>query len=78
LASSSLSPSAFFAREPRRASVFSSWARSFIAPRSSSVNPSYVLPDFRVSAIAGFLPCQVLIGDDLMLREPPRRRLLRT
>ena len=27
------------ARGPRRASAFSSWARSFIAARSSSVNP---------------------------------------
>src|SRR5207247_8780143 len=40
-ASTSLSPSAL--------SAFSSWARSFIAARSSSVNPLTALPDFRVS-----------------------------
>src|SRR5436309_6545391 len=63
-ASTSLSPSAFFARGPRRASAFSSWARSFIAARSSSVNPLTALPvtvalvaDFRVSVFG--------------LREPP-------
>src|SRR3972149_3047706 len=39
-----LSPSALSARGPRRASAFSSWARSFIAARSSSVNPFTVLP----------------------------------
>src|SRR5437667_4107576 len=40
-ASTSPSPSAlsFFPRGPRRASAFTSWARSFIAARSSSVNP---------------------------------------
>ena len=38
-ASTSLSPSGCFAREPRRAAVFSSWAYSLIAARSSSVNP---------------------------------------
>jgi hypothetical protein len=32
------------AREPRRAAAFSSWTRSFIAARSSSVNPLLVLP----------------------------------
>src|SRR5215218_4692830 len=37
-ASTALSPPAFSARGPRRASDFSSWARSFIAARSSSVN----------------------------------------
>jgi hypothetical protein len=42
--------------------AFNSRARSFIAPRSSSVNPSYVflaavrLAGFGVSFIAGFLP----------------------
>jgi hypothetical protein len=62
-ASTALSPSALSARWPRRPAVFSSWARSFIAPRSSSVNPSNVLflaavllADFCVSSIAGFLP----------------------
>ncbi len=49
-ASTALSPSAFF----------SSWARSFIAARSSSVNPLDALPavllaDFCVPFIAGFL-----------------------
>src|SRR5205807_6682616 len=39
-ASKSLSPSALLAREPQRAAAFSSWERSFIAARSSSVNPS--------------------------------------
>jgi len=43
-ASASPSPSAFCARRPRRASAFSSWARSFIAARSSSVNPLAALP----------------------------------
>src|SRR3989442_1192495 len=54
--STSLSPSACFERGPRRASAFSSWTRSFIAARSSSVNPLTALPvtvalfaDFRVS-----------------------------
>ena len=42
-ASTALSPSALSARGPRRA-AFSSWARSFIAARSSSVNPVVVLP----------------------------------
>jgi hypothetical protein len=37
-ASTSLSPSALVAREPRRAADFTSWARSLIAARSSSVN----------------------------------------
>src|SRR3990172_3172338 len=41
-ASTSLSPSALFLFA--RASAFSSWARSFIAARSSSVNPLNVLP----------------------------------
>src|SRR5437870_5438407 len=57
-ASTSLSPSAFFGRGPRRASAFSSWTRSFIAARSSSVNPLTALPvtvaflaDFRVSVL---------------------------
>jgi len=38
-ASTSLSPSALVAREPRRAADFTSRARSLIAARSSSVNP---------------------------------------
>src|SRR5687768_16731520 len=41
-ASKSLSPSVLFLF--RRASAFSSWARSFIAARSSSVNPLDILP----------------------------------
>src|SRR4030067_2708112 len=40
-ASTALSPSAL--SSPRRASAFSSWARSLIAARSSSVNPLYFL-----------------------------------
>ena len=47
---------------PRRASAFSSWARSFIATRSSSVNPVDAVPvavlllaDFCVPFFAGFL-----------------------
>src|SRR5215813_2188054 len=42
-ASTALSLSAL-AAGARRAAVFSSWARSFIAPRSSAVNPPDVLP----------------------------------
>src|SRR5437773_6422376 len=55
-ASTSFSPSAFFARGPRRASAFSSWARAFIAARSSSVNPVTALP-FTVALLAGFCVC---------------------
>ena len=59
-ASTSLSPSALPARGPRRASAFSSWARSLIAARSSRVNPLDALPvallaDCRVPFLAGFL-----------------------
>src|SRR6266436_2639624 len=50
-------------RVPRRAAVFSSWACSFIAARSSAVNPPNVLSlavvllaGFFVSVIADFLP----------------------
>src|SRR5947207_2997165 len=43
-ASTALSPSALSAPVPRRAAVFSSSTRSFIATRSSSVNPLNVLP----------------------------------
>jgi hypothetical protein len=60
-ASTASSPSAFFPR----AAAFSSWARSFIAPRSSSVNPSnfwpvvaVLSPDFCLSFIANCLPCR--------------------
>src|SRR3989440_3767064 len=38
-ASTALSPSALSARGPRSAALFSSWTCSFIAARSSSVNP---------------------------------------
>ena len=67
-ARTSLSPSAvsFLARGPRRASAFSSRARSFIADRSSSENPSEVLSaavallaDFCLSFMAWFPPCEV-------------------
>src|SRR5438128_2259255 len=64
-ASTSLSPSAFFARGPRRASAFSSRARSFIAARSSSVNPLTALP-VTVALLADF--CVSVFG----LIEPPR------
>src|SRR5215218_10454053 len=49
-ASTSRSPSARFLLA--RSSAFSSWARAFIAARSSPVNP---LADFFVSFLAGFL-----------------------
>src|SRR5215469_6206272 len=71
--STSLSPSAWAARGPRRAAVFSSWAWSFIAARSSAVNPRDVLlfevvllAGFCVSLIAGSSPLS-LDRDDLML-----------
>src|SRR5688500_1020740 len=61
-ASTALAPSALSARGPRRSAAFSSWARPFIAARSSSVNPLAVLPiavvllpDFCVPFFAGFL-----------------------
>src|SRR6266487_2470926 len=59
-ASTSLSPSALPARGPRRAAAFSSWARSLIAARSSSVNPLdaspvVLLADCCVPVFAGFL-----------------------
>src|SRR2546422_134272 len=38
------SPSALSARGPRRAAAFSSWMRSFIATRSSSLNPLNFFP----------------------------------
>src|ERR1700716_165263 len=63
-ASTSLSPSALPARGPRRASAFSSWTRSFIAARSSSVNPLTALP-FTVVLLADF--CVSIFG----LMEPP-------
>src|SRR5438874_3249811 len=63
-ASTSLSPSAFSARGPRRASAFSSWARSFIAARSSSVNPLTPLP-VTVALLVDF--CVSIFG----LIEPP-------
>src|SRR5258708_2487561 len=63
-ASTALSPSALSAHGPRRAAAFISWTRSFIATRSSSVNPSclffavVLLADFCASFIGGFLPCE--------------------
>src|SRR5881409_108715 len=62
--STSLSPSACFARGPRRASAFSSWTRSFIAARSSSVNPLTALP-VTLALLADF--CVPVFG----LIEPP-------
>src|SRR5947209_4141025 len=81
-ASTSLSPSALPARGPRRAAAFSSWARSFIAARSSSVNPLDVLrvavallADFCVPFLEGFLSGIVFssasFGRDPNAREPP-------
>src|SRR5262245_50660921 len=55
LASTSLSPAALPARGPRRASAFSSWTRSFIAARSSSVNPLDALPLAVVPLALGML-----------------------
>jgi serine/threonine protein kinase len=62
VASTALSPSALSARLPRRASAFSSWSRSLIATRSSSVNPLDFFPvavvllgDFCVPFFAGFI-----------------------
>src|SRR6266508_2901337 len=52
-ASTSLSPSTLPARGPRRAAAFSSWARSLIAARSSSVNPLDALP-VTVALLADF------------------------
>src|SRR2546426_5725652 len=59
-ASTSLSPSGLPARGLRREAAFSSWARSLIAARSSSVNPLDALPvvllaDCCVPVFAGFL-----------------------
>src|SRR6059058_986635 len=61
-ASTALSPSALSARRRRRASAFSSWRRSLIATRSSSVYPLGLFPvavvllgDFRVPFFAGFI-----------------------
>src|SRR5882672_5342390 len=64
-ASTSRSPSAFFARGPRRASAFSSWTRSFIAARSSSVNPLAALL-VTLARLADF--CVSVLG----LMESPR------
>src|SRR5262245_25108245 len=65
-ASTSLSPSALAPRGPRRAAAFNSWACSFIAPRSSSVNPPDVLvfaalpgAGCCVSVIECFLPASL-------------------
>src|SRR5688500_12139495 len=87
MARSASGSSAIFAstaRSPSALPVFSSRERSFIAARSSSVHSSddlsvavVGLADFLVSAIAGSSPAG-LDGDDLMLREPPRRPLLQT
>src|SRR5579863_5355575 len=54
-ASTTLSPSALSARGPRRAAAFSSWARSLIAARSSSVNPWMLLAGFFATFFVGFL-----------------------
>src|SRR5713101_5296720 len=61
-ASTALSPSALSASGLGRAAAFSSWMRSFIAPRSSSVNPLnfllvavVLLADSCVPFCAGFM-----------------------
>src|SRR6266508_6920740 len=84
-ASTSLSPSALPARGPRRAATFSSWARSFIAARSSSVNPldflsiavvllaDFWVPFIAVSSSASLLP-EWLGGSDLDCASEARRR----
>src|SRR5437899_8070378 len=58
-ASTALSPSALSARGPRRAAAFFSWRYSFIAARSSSVNPLDALPS-AVVLLADF--CAGLLG----------------
>src|SRR6516165_636575 len=75
-ASRSLSPSALFAPRPRRAAAFRSWAWSFIAARSSAVNPGDVLlfavvllADFCVSFIGRFLRYETS-WDNTRGREP--------
>src|SRR5947207_709870 len=62
-ASTSLSPSALCVRGPRRAAAFSSWTRSFIAARSSSVNPRDVFVVF----VLGFL--SAMVSSDLLCAE---------
>src|SRR2546423_6794992 len=82
-ASTAPSPSTLSARGARRPDAFSSWWRSFIAARSSSVHPSDVLSiavllaDFGVSFIAGFLSARS-DGDDPHSGEPPRRGFSKT
>ena len=58
-ASTSLSPAALFPCRAR-ASAFSSWARSFIAARSSSVNPCDALPGAVVADV--FVPFFPVLG----------------
>src|SRR5262249_40282359 len=80
-ASTALSPSALSARRPRRASAFSSWRRSLIATRSSSVNPLgffsvavVLLGDFCVLFFAGFIVLSFPTGSRLSAcnrRQPP-------
>src|SRR5438067_9505931 len=62
LASTALSPSALSAPRPRRAASFCSWRRSFIATRSSSVNPLDVLPraPFFAAFLVVLLPLRIL------------------
>jgi hypothetical protein len=61
-------------RQPRRAAAFSSCARSRIAARSSSVNPSgfflvavVLLDDFRVPFLAGSIVLSFPTGEDAEL-----------
>src|SRR5258708_23130286 len=76
-ASRALSPSAFSACGPRRAETFISWTRSFMAARSSSVNPAnlfsiavVLLAAFCLAFIGGFSPARI-DGNDPMLGCPP-------
>src|SRR5438034_1211890 len=70
-ASTALSPSVLSPRGPGRAAALSSWTRSFIATRSSSVSPLNVLPiavgllaDFCVAFLRGFL--SAIVSSDLL------------
>ena len=65
-ASTSASPSAFFAPLPRREAAFTSRARSFIAARSSSENPSgvvlFAMAPLLSEASSGCLPVPVRLA----------------
>src|SRR6185436_12981958 len=69
-ASTSPSPSALPARGPRRAAAFSSWARSVIAARSSSVNPVGFLLAIAKRLRAPNESQPLLQGDERQRHEP--------